>query len=106
MWSDTFVKWPPLPTVIKTPLCSYKVVITSDFDDEDVDGHVDLYKGIIKINKDQCLELQWEALIHEIIHIVELLVGMKPLKDSKHDSDAERLAMGLCMIFAANGWIR
>lgn len=101
------MKWPPLPKVIKTPLIgfNYKVIITDDFDEDDVDGHIDLDKGIIKINKALRLPLQWESLIHEMGHVVEQITGMKPLKDNKGDSDMERFAMGWTMILVANGWI-
>jgi len=100
------VKWPPLPRVLKTPLKNYEVTEVDGFDtDEQLSGLTDNDHGTIKVSRDMCIEHQWETLFHEVIHVAEFLTGMKPLKDSKNDSDVERLAMGLCMIFAANGWI-
>ena len=98
--------WPPFNIkVLKTPLKDYAVVLTSDFDDEDDWAITDHKLGRIKINNQACLEYQWQGFFHEKIHVAEFIVGMKPLKDHKEDSDAERLGMGLCMIDAANGWI-
>ena len=99
------MKWPELPKVIRTPLKDYKVLVTDDFDDEGTYGHTDHDVGRIKIRKTLCVEYQWQTLYHEKIHVAEWIVGMKPLKDKKDNSDAERLGMGLCMIDAVNGWI-
>ena len=99
------MKWPELPKVIRTPLKDYKVVVTRDFDKENNDGLCDHDIGRIKIHADLPIEYQWQSLYHEIIHIAEHITGMKPLKDKRNNSAVESLAMGLCMIFACNGWI-
>jgi hypothetical protein len=50
------------------------------------------------------LHLQWQTLLHEILHIVELAFCFE-LKDKSDDSDVDRIATGVLDILIANGWL-
>ena len=99
------MKWPDLPKKVNGVLFSYKLTEVENFDDPDCYGVTDTDKGTIRILKSLEPEMKWQTFWHELIHVCEQEVGMKPLKDDKEDSDADRLGLALISLWQRNKWV-
>lgn len=98
------MKPPPLPKRIKGLLGIYRVVVGTQ--DQSNAGECVITERGAEIRVTSALPpmLQWQALVHELVHKWEFEGGFV-LKDTPGDSDVDRLAMAITADFIRNGWV-